>query len=147
MDQHSQTRLNRMAFVGYDLVTSVGSWTHVRVDRPDDSYRRADMEVSGMGAAPGSGPVRPMAPAGSTAPANAPSANPAQSAIVSPKDEVEISAAGKMLERLSETPEARAERLAQIKQAIQNGDYDTDAKLDAALERMFEVHGFDLGDE
>ena len=49
-----------------------------------------------------------------------------------------------MLDRLSESPEVRAERIAQIKEAIENGDYDTDEKLEAALSRMFEVHGFDL---
>lgn len=108
------------------------------------------MDVSGLGSVHGGGPVRSTS-AASSAPANAPSGKPAgtsdASALASPKDELEISATGKMLERLSETPDARAERLAQIKQAIDNGDYDSDAKLEAALERMFEIHGFDLGDE
>ena len=41
----------------------------------------------------------------------------------------------------------RAERLAQIKEAIENGAYDTDEKLEAALLRMFDSLGIDLGDD
>ena len=102
------------------------------------------MDVSGMGPVQGSGPVRSAIPAASTAPANPAAPNAAQSPLTSPRDELEISAAGQMLDRLSESPEVRAERIAQIKEAIENGDYDTDEKLEAALSRMFEVHGFDL---
>ncbi len=103
------------------------------------------MDVSGLGSVQGSGPVRAAGPAGA-APAN--SAVPAApSPLTSPKDELEISAAGQMLDRLSDSPEVRAERIAQIKEAIENGEYDTDEKLEAALSRMFEVHGFDVGDE
>ena len=102
------------------------------------------MDVSGLGSVHGNNPVRSAGPAGSTAPANAASSNAPQSPLTSPKDELEISEAGQMLDRLSESPEVRAERIAQIKEAIDNGDYDTDEKLEAALSRMFEVHGFDL---
>lgn len=109
------------------------------------------MDVSGMGSVQGSNPVRSANPAASSTSANAAAAQTGKPAdapsLTSPKDELEISDAGKMLDRLSETPDARSERLSQIKQAIDNGDYDTDAKLEAALERMFEIHGFDLGDE
>jgi len=51
------------------------------------------------------------------------------------------------MDRVGETPEMRAERLAQIKEAIDNGTYETDEKLDAALSRMFDSFGFDLDDE
>lgn len=102
------------------------------------------MDVSGLGSVQGSSPVRSTNPAGPSAAANA--AKP-QSAIPAPQDEVQISAAGQMMDRLSDAPEVRAERIAQIKEAIENGDYDTDEKLEAALSRMFEVHGFDFGDE
>jgi len=103
------------------------------------------MDVSGLGSVQGSGPVRSAGPTG-TAPAS-PAASNAQSPFTSPKDELEISAAGQMLDRLSESPDVRAERIAQIKEAIENGEYDTDEKLEAALSRMFEVHGLDLDDE
>lgn len=101
------------------------------------------MDVSGIGSVHGSGPVRSANPASASGPAQQASPSAPQS-ITSPQDELEISAAGQMLDRLSETPDVRAERIAQIKEAIENGDYDTDEKLEAALSRMFEVHGFDL---
>jgi flagellar biosynthesis anti-sigma factor FlgM len=68
---------------------------------------------------------------------------------VSPNDELEISAAGKMLDQLSQTPDIRQERIARIKAAIENGTYDTDAKLEAALSKMFDSLGieFDLDRE
>jgi anti-sigma28 factor (negative regulator of flagellin synthesis) len=101
------------------------------------------MDVSGMGSVQGSSPVRSTAPATPATPAR-----PAEtSGISAPKDELQISEAGQMLGRLSETPEARAERIAQIKEQIDAGEFDTDEKLEAALSRMFQVHGFDLGDE
>jgi negative regulator of flagellin synthesis FlgM len=67
--------------------------------------------------------------------------------VAAPRDELEISSAGKMLDRLSDAPEVRAERLAQIKEAIENGAYDTDEKLEAAMSRMFDSLGIDLDDE
>lgn len=102
------------------------------------------MDVSGMGAVQGSGPLRPTSPASPVSQGTAVSS--AQSPLTPPQDELQISAAGQMLDRLSESPEVRAERIAQIKQAIENGEYDTDEKLEAALARMFEAHGIDAGD-
>ena len=105
------------------------------------------MAVSGIGSTQGSGPVRSTNSVNAAGPAASTAATPAQSPITSPKDELEISVAGQMLDRLSETPDVRAERIAQIKEAIENGDYDTDEKLEAALSRMFDIHGIDFGDE
>lgn len=147
MLEQSQPRLNQLAFVGYYLDTRVDVWPHQRTSIADALKGRMDMDVSGMGSVQGSHPVRSANPAGSSAATNAAAPNNVQSPLTSPKDELEISAAGQMLDRLSETPEVRAERIAQIKEAIENGDYDTDEKLEAALSRMFEVHGFDLDDE
>lgn len=104
------------------------------------------MDVSGIGPVQGSGPVRSAVPVNSPGQAS-PASAARPSSITSPKDELEISVAGQMLDRLSESPEVRAERIAQIKEAIENGDYDTDEKLEAALSRMLNVHGIDLGDE
>ena len=55
-----------------------------------------------------------------------------------PKDAVEISSAGQLLDKLSKSPEIRAERLAQIKADIASGHYDTDEKLEAALMNLFQ---------
>lgn len=115
------------------------------------------MDVSGLGPAHGNAPVRSASPAGPAAPGTR---NPTASAMplvfpqdvadsqdeAGPQDEIEHSAAGHMQDRRNETPEARAERLARIKNAIENGEYDTDDKLEAALSRLFEVHGIDFDD-
>ena len=143
MLEQSRPRLNQPSFVGYYLDVRVDVWPHLRINIADVLKRRMDMDVSGLGPVQGSGPVRSAVPAASTAPTNPAAPNAAQSPLTSPQDELEISAAGQMLDRLSESPEVRAERIAQIKDAIENGDYDTDEKLEAALSRMFEVHGFD----
>jgi flagellar biosynthesis anti-sigma factor FlgM len=71
---------------------------------------------------------------------------PSKPVVTIPQDELEISQAGKMLDRLSETPEVRAERIAHIKEAIENGTYDTDEKLEAALSKMLDSLGDDLFD-
>lgn len=97
------------------------------------------MDVSGIGPVSGASPVRAVTPT-TTQPVTTPS-------VAAPRDELEISSAGKMLDRLSETPEVRAERLAQIKEAIENGAYDTDEKLEAALSRMFDSLNVDAEDE
>lgn len=146
MLEQSQARLNRLAFVGYYLDSREDVGPHTRVNIADALKRKVDMDVSGLGSVHAGGPVRSTNPTGSTTPANQAAAKP-QAGIPSPQDELQISTAGQMLDRMGETPEARAERIAQIKDAIENGDYDTDEKLEAALSRMFEVHGFDLGDE
>lgn len=54
----------------------------------------------------------------------------------SPRDEVEISSAGRLMNELSQATELRAERLAQIKAEIDAGTYDTPEKLESALSRM-----------
>lgn len=48
--------------------------------------------------------------------------------------------------KITEGTEAsqRAERLARIKAEIDAGSYDTDAKLEAALLKMFDRNGIDL---
>ncbi len=57
---------------------------------------------------------------------------------MTPKDEVEISAVGKMLDDASRTPSIREQRLAQIKAAIEAGTYETPEKLELAVNRMVE---------
>ncbi|MBA4030600.1 MAG: hypothetical protein C0478_06875 [Planctomyces sp.] len=60
-------------------------------------------------------------------------------AAVSPRDELHISTAGRMLDQLSQPPEIREQRLNTIREMIANGTYDTEAKLEAALEQMLNV--------
>ena len=92
------------------------------------------MDVSGIGPSSGASPVRGVAPV-----ASQPAAQP--SSVAAPRDELEISSVGKMMDRMSETPDVRAERLAQIKEAIENGSYDTDEKLEAALSKIVRFTG------
>lgn len=58
---------------------------------------------------------------------------------ISTSDEVEISSAARMMEQLnqsSDPTQVQAERLAQIKAAIERGEYETPEKLEIALSRM-----------
>ena len=96
------------------------------------------MDVRGVGSVTGA-TLRPSAPTG---PREAPVAKPQ-----SPRDELELSAAGKMLDQLSHSPDVRHERLARIKEAIEQGTYDTDEKLEAALMKLFQANGIELDDE
>jgi negative regulator of flagellin synthesis FlgM len=87
--------------------------------------------------------VRGLSSASPPSPINRPESTPGvekpQSAgPVSPKDEVEISAVGKMLDDASRTPGIREQRLAEIKAAIEAGTYETPEKLELALARMVE---------
>jgi anti-sigma28 factor (negative regulator of flagellin synthesis) len=140
MCRRSQSRLNHLAYVGYDLSEAVPVYSVMRNDRTGQFREgQTNMDVSGVGSVGGTTPIRAVTPAVS---------QPVPSdAAIAPQDELEISSAGKMLDRLSETPEVRAERLAQIKEAIENGEYDTDEKLEAALSRMFQSLGIDATDQ
>ena len=98
------------------------------------------MDVRGVGSVSGATPIRPAAAPASSTPAAA--AKP-----TTPRDELELSAAGKLLDQLSHNPDVRQERLARIKEAIANGTYDTDEKLEAALAKLFQANGIELDDE
>jgi negative regulator of flagellin synthesis FlgM len=87
--------------------------------------------------------VRGLSSANPVSPVNRPESTPAveksqATGPVSPKDEVEISAVGKMLDDASRTPGIREQRLAEIKAAIEAGTYETPEKLELALARMVE---------
>lgn len=137
-----ETRLNRSAVVGYDGLGALVPRVEVppaRGSAPSQEGRR-DMDVRGVGSVSGASPIRPTA----VPPATRESA---VSMPQAPRDELEISAAGKMLDQLSQSPDVRQARLAQIKEAIANGSYDTDEKLEAALSKMFDTLGIELDDE
>jgi negative regulator of flagellin synthesis FlgM len=133
-------QLNRFVSVGYDF-----DWS----ERPVAGGRAVwsspvqegdtDMEVRGIGGVSGVGPIRVTHAPGTR---EAAAAQPA-----APRDQLEISTAGQLLDQLSQNPDVRSERLAQIKQAIADGTYDTDEKLEAALLRMFDAVEADLDRE
>jgi negative regulator of flagellin synthesis FlgM len=99
------------------------------------------MDVRGVGSVSGAFPIRP---AGST-----PVANDAATVAKPqfPRDELQLSPAGKLLDQLSPNSDVRQERIARIKEAIANGTYDTDEKLEAALSRMFDAVQGELDNE
>jgi negative regulator of flagellin synthesis FlgM len=96
------------------------------------------MEVRGLSSARPASPV--SKPEATSAPRGSTPAGP-----VSPKDEVEISSVGKMLDDASRTPGVREERLAEIRAAIEAGTYETPEKLEIALGRMIEQLKLDEG--
>ncbi len=53
-------------------------------------------------------------------------------------DTVEISFLSEMLGRLRDLPDIRTDKVASIREAIQNGTYDVEGKLDVAVERMLQ---------
>jgi len=89
------------------------------------------MEVNGPSSIRGIQPVKPMPPATAASPTSEPKP-------VATGDQVEISAASQMLDKIQQSPEVRAERLAQIKAAIDAGEYETPERLEAALGRLLD---------
>ena len=122
--------------IGYKSDTQSG--VSASNDPKNRDRERADMEVNGPGSIPSTSPIRTPAPA-------TPSPGKVVQKPATTTDNIEISAAGQMLDKLQQSPEVRAERLAQIKAAIDAGEYETPAKLEAALERMINEIG--LNDE
>lgn len=51
-------------------------------------------------------------------------------------DRVEISQGARRLEMLDNVPQIRSNRLEQIRQAIDDGTYESDDKIDVAIERL-----------
>ena len=59
-------------------------------------------------------------------------------------DQVEISATAQMLSRLDDASEIRTEKVAAIREAILNGTYETDNKIDYSINRLLEVVVLDV---
>ena len=57
------------------------------------------------------------------------------------QDELDISDAGQLVEQANELPAMRQDRVDQIRAQIANGDYETDEKLDVALDRLLDEIG------
>jgi negative regulator of flagellin synthesis FlgM len=53
-------------------------------------------------------------------------------------DRLDISEAGQIAGRMAEIPDIRADRVQELRTAILNGSYESDAKLDVALERLLD---------
>ena len=93
------------------------------------------MEIYGAGGSQGPQPIYPRLAdftidAGSTVSAGI------------PRDQVEISPLGQMLDGIGRLPEIRHERVEAIRREIASGSYETPEKLDMALDRMLdEFHG------
>jgi negative regulator of flagellin synthesis FlgM len=94
------------------------------------------MEVFGAGGMQGPQPIYPRLAAfsvesGQTVHAGA------------PRDQVEISPLGQMLDGISRLPEIRHERVEEVRQKIAAGVYETPEKLEIALDRLLdELHGW-----
>jgi negative regulator of flagellin synthesis FlgM len=94
------------------------------------------MEIHGAGGAQGPQPIYPRlaafgVDAGSTVHAG------------SPRDHVEISPLGQMLDGISRLPEIRQEKVEEIRRQIADGTYETPEKIQVALDRLLdELSGF-----
>ena len=68
--------------------------------------------------------------------ASTPEAAPTQ-----PQDEVQISGESDALSKIRDIPDIRHDRVAEIRQRIASGEYETPEKLDIALERLLDEIG------
>ena len=89
------------------------------------------MEVFGAGGLQGPQPIYPRLAAFSVETGQAVQAN-------TPRDQVEISPLGQMLDGISRLPEIRHERVEEIRRQIASGVYETPAKLELALDRLLD---------
>lgn len=103
------------------------------LQRPQSATHRkeAAMEIRGLGSAGSSLPVSPLQPARASA-----LEGPAQTLRGS--DQVEISDMGRILDEISRLPDIRHQKVAEIRQAIASGVYETADKIDTAVERLLE---------
>ncbi len=87
------------------------------------------MEVYGAGGTQGPQPIYPRLAA-----LNVDAGHAVQAGT--PRDQVEISPLGQMLDGISRLPEIRHERVQEIRRQIAEGTYETPAKLELALDRL-----------
>jgi len=89
------------------------------------------MEIFGAGGAQGPQPIYPRLAAFSVDAGQTVHAG-------TPRDQVEISPLGQMLDGISQLPEIRQERVEEIRRQIAAGAYETPEKLEVALDRLLE---------
>jgi len=94
------------------------------------------MEIHGLNGAGGAQPIYPRLAAYTV--------EQGSSARVSaPRDHVEISSLGQMLDSVHRMPEIRHERVEEIRRQIADGIYETPEKIEIALDRLMdELSGF-----
>jgi flagellar biosynthesis anti-sigma factor FlgM len=126
-------RLNRATVFRYDSRHEDGTMLS-SLERTNRQVGSADMDVQGPGSVQRPTSVQRSLPTGPAKSAGSAGSTP----ISAPSDAVEISSAGQLLDKLSKSPEVRAERLAQIKADIASGKYDTDEKLEAAMMNLLQ---------
>lgn len=66
------------------------------------------------------------------------SAAAGSSSSVQAADELDISSEADLVSQVRDLPDIREDKVARIRQQIQNGTYDTDAKLEAALGKFLD---------
>jgi len=89
------------------------------------------MEVTGPGSVQGAVPIRQVSKSGP------PTQSPTGPSV--PKDELDISDVARKLETLNQLADVRDVRLAQIKAAIEAGEYETPDKLEFAVDRLLDA--------
>ena len=89
------------------------------------------MEIFGAGGAQGPQPIYPRLAAFSVDAGQTVHAG-------TPRDQVEISPLGQMLDGISQLPEIRQERVEEIRRQIAAGAYETPEKFEVAVDRLLE---------
>jgi anti-sigma28 factor (negative regulator of flagellin synthesis) len=64
---------------------------------------------------------------------------PASRAMAASEDRVEISETGQILATLENPSDIRADRVAAVREAIQNGTYETSDKIEATVNRLLTI--------
>ena len=89
------------------------------------------MEIHGAGGAQGPQPIYPRIAAFSVEAGNSVHAG-------APRDQVEISPLGQMLDGIGRLPEIRHEKVDAIRSQIASGVYETPEKFDVAMDRLLD---------
>lgn len=66
---------------------------------------------------------------------------PTEAASTAAGDQLEISAAGQLADRIGQLPDIRADRVAELRAQIAAGTYETADKLDVAVTRLLDEIG------
>ena len=88
------------------------------------------------------GPTHVHGPQPIKAPHRAQAPQPSASrSYVTGADQLDISREADMVSRVREIPDIRADRVAEIRAAIEAGQYETDEKINIAVERLLDEIG------
>ncbi|MCA8961518.1 MAG: flagellar biosynthesis anti-sigma factor FlgM [Planctomycetes bacterium] len=92
------------------------------------------MNVPSTGGVDGARPVQPIRPSSQAERAY----RAAESTPARKTDQVEISTEAKLLNKISELPDIRADKVAELKRLIAEGAYDTEERVRGAVDRMID---------